>query len=413
MLNFLFLILFFLCLLKFYDWQSKIISHLGSVTIRAGRQCGKSLAVAHRIFKLASDYPGSRTLIVAASERQENYIYERVRELIKKNYVGRSTLSRTQMKNGSLIFKFPVGQTGIYLEGLPSVDFLHADEAIHIKPNVWNSILPMLAEPRKRGLGWVTLLSSTRGRPKGYFRDSFNDSEFLKIVVKASDCPHISPDFLLSEKIRLGPTMYGVIYDAEFNEHASSYFIPEHIDYSVKIASFSKKEINRSKNFYLGIDPARYGRSFAVFVVAELLGDVLRIVYLEKLAKTSLTDLELKTELLDTLFSFRKIFIDDGGFGAGLVDILEKKFKRRLFSLNNASSGKKNKTLKEDLYSNFARLLSEQKVLLLNDEDLIKGLKSVEFDDDEKIKGTDVSEAVVRSAWCLKEKYIKPRILTF
>ena len=288
--------------LKLYDWQEQIKTHEGNVTIRGGRQTGKSESVAERIYHFALKFPESRSLIIAASERQENYIYERVKERIGKNYKGRQTLSLTILKNGSKIFKFPVGQTGIYLEGLSSIDFLYADESIHIPKKVWDSIVPMLAEPKKRGFGWITLLSSTRGKPKGFFFESFQRDDFLKIQIKAEDCEHISKEFLESEKKRLGERFYNVIYNGEFDERAMCYFSPELIDKSVKIGFFLKKDIKPDGLYYLGIDPARYGKSKAAFAVSNIEGEKVRIIYAEEIDKSSLSDLRDETLKLENQF---------------------------------------------------------------------------------------------------------------
>lgn len=403
---------------KLYDWQKEIIEHKGNITIRGGRQTGKSYSVARRIYENAINYPGERTLIIAASERQENYIYEQVRMLIGKWYKGRSTLTKTRLKNDHEIYKFPVGQTGIYLEGLSNVSFLYADEAIHIFRKVWDSIMPMIAEPRKRGLGWITLLSTTRGKPTGFFYESFKRKDFKKIHVKAEDCPHISKEFLNSEKKRLGEVMYEIIYNGEFDERANKYFPHELIDKAIKYEFFDKKEITPESEFYLGIDPARYGKSKAAFVVGKVEKDKIKLLKQEQKEKTGLIDLWKITKQLNNTFKFRKIFIDDGGFGAGLIDTLaeDKNLKRKIRPINNRSAGKDFKILKEDLYSNVFSLLSQGRIDLVNDEELIKGLKDVQFEGpegEEKILGTDISEAAARTCWAIKERYKKPKIISF
>jgi len=86
-----------------------------------------------------------------------------------------------------------VGTTGIYVEGLSSIDFVYPDEAIHMGNKVWDSILPMLVEPKKRGFGWITLLSATKGGARfkeGFFYKSFSMKHFKKFHIKTSDCPH-------------------------------------------------------------------------------------------------------------------------------------------------------------------------------------------------------------------------------
>ena len=400
-----------------YDWQIKIKTHEGNITTRGGRQTGKSEGYADRIVHFAKKFAGSKSLIIAASERQENYLLEKVVDRIGKNkmhYRARRTLTKLPLKNGSDIYKFPIGVTGIYVEGMSSVDFLYADEAIHIWPKVWDSIIPMLAEPRKRGLGWVSLLSATRGRPKGFFFDSFGRKDFEKIHIKAEDCPHISKEFLAEEKLRLGEEMYGVIYNGELSQIGHLYWPPALIESCVRLAFCSMKNYQREFPYYLGIDPARFGKSEAGFVSAEMpTREKVRLVHSEVLKKSSLIDLKNKTTELFSKFKYRKIFIDDGGFGAGMMDIFERTIARKLRALNNAAAGKFGKILKEDLYSDFTRLMEEGQLDIINDDKLITDLKKVEYMPDGKIKGTDLSEAAVRACWCSKEKNIKPHIATF
>jgi hypothetical protein len=273
----------------------------------------------------------------------------------------------------------------------------------------------MTAEPRKRGLGWITLLSSTQAKPRGYFYDSFGRKDFTKFQIRAEDCPHLSKEFLEEEKKRLGERMYGVIYNGEFDEDAADYFPREQVDRAVRIGTFSKKEIEEGKRYYLGIDPARFGRNKAAFVVAELTGrDRVSVIHAEQHDLTSMKELLERSEQLDRIFKFRLVFIDDGGVGGGLVDFMRDKFKRRLRPMNNKSRGKDFKILKEDLYSNVLRLLSAGNISLIQDEELIREIKRVEWDElNKKIINNDISEALVRACWCVKEKRIYPKIRTF
>lgn len=397
----------------FYDWQKEIVNHKGNVAIKGGRQDGKTVATAKRIHKLAEEFPKSRHLIIAASERQENYLYEQVCDLIGRDYVGRKTLKRIEMKNGTIIFKFPVGTTGMFLEGLASIDFLHADEAIHINWRVWDSILPMLAEPRKRGLGWITLLSATRGKPKGYFFDSFSRKDFLQISVKSEDCPHISKEFLKEELERLGPIMYGVIYNGDFSEEGYKYFSSVVIKKNITFKFWSPKEIIKQAQYYLGLDPAGMGKSEAAFVSAQVCNDRVKIVHNEVLQKSSTLELLDKTKKLNTIFNYKKIFIDPRGLGFGITDLLIHNFKRKVRPLDNAEAGRLGKILKEDLYSNALVLLELGKVDLPDDDKFIKALCDVEVDVEGKIKGTDLSEAFVRAVFGAKEKSLKVKIITF
>lgn len=401
-----------------YKWQIEYINHEGDTTIRGGRQCGKSMAAAKRIINLAFKYPNCTILIIAASERQENYLLDKVKIELGKNfeYDGRATTTRLPLPNGTIIYKFPVGKTGVYVEGLSSVDFLFVDEAIHLGEKVYDSILPMLAEPKKRGFGWINLLSATKGRAKGFFFESFKLKRFKQFVIKAGDQPHISQEFLRDEKKRLGEEMFGVVYNGDFSENALKYWPPDLIKRNARFYVWNyKQDYIESAKYYLGIDPAGQGPNEAAFIVAENLGETWRIVYWEVIGKSSMIELRKKTLELHGYFKFAKIFIDPGGLGVGLVDMLteEKLLKRKIRPLNNKEGGMHGKIFKEDLYSNAKKMLEKNLVEIINDEKLIKDLCDVETDESEKIYGTDLSEAFVRALWGSKEKSLKPKVLRF
>ena len=399
---------------SWYDWQKEIINCEGDITIRGGRQTGKSWAVAQRILSLAEKYPGCKILVIAPGGRQEGYLRDKCLDLLGTSYKFRRRQVKEwlPLKNKSDIFIYPVGNTGVFVEGLSSVDFLFAEEAGHIKEQVFDAIMPMLAEPRKRGKGWITLLGNTRRCAlKGFFYNSFQNKKFKHFHIKTEEQQHVSIEFLDDELKRLGERRFRVIYEGEFDEEAFRYFSEEIIKRAVKFRFWKlHKDFNNNNNYFLGVDPARYGKSKAGFIITELTKEKIKIIHAETLAKSSLLDLRDKCLELDLKFKkFKKIYIDDGGFGAGLVDILEEKFKFRLRALNNKQTGKDFKILKEDLYSNFLKLLEKEEIELIDNKELIEGLINVEVDEEEKIKGTDISEAAVRAAWAWKEK---PKRLT-
>ena len=385
--------------------------------MKGGRQNGKSMTCAKRIIHLAKKYPGETHLIIAASERQENYLLDKVKMELGKDYCyrARATKNKLPLENGTDIYKFPVGKTGVYVEGLSSVSFLWIDEAIHMSERVYDSIIPMLAEPRKRGFGWINLLSATRGKARGFFYDSFNSKKFYKVSQKAEDQPHISKEFLKEELKRLGKTVYGIIYNGDFNENGDCYFPPDLIDEAIKFKFWSlKRDYRKNGNYYLGTDPAFAGKCEAGFVISEIRNDKIIIPHFEVMQKTRLKDLVNKTKELLEIFHWKKNFIDNNGCGVGLYDYLEDEFgSKKIRPLNNAKAGKYGKILKEDMYSNALKLFEQRKIELPDAEKLIKDLKKVYITSEGIIKGTDLSEALVRACWAIKEKSLKCNILSF
>ena len=59
-------------------WQERVMKHEGNFVLRTGRQVGKSRTVAKKSSKLAIQYPGTETLIIAASQRQSSHIFEKI-----------------------------------------------------------------------------------------------------------------------------------------------------------------------------------------------------------------------------------------------------------------------------------------------------------------------------------------------
>ncbi len=439
------------------DWQKRVIFHDGNVTIRAGRQVGKSQTVSKRAARLAMKHPGTTSLIIAAAQRQSSLLFEKtMSELmivhdaliaqaggytenlklsIRQNqqrkrefealhglFDGIPTQTELRLKNGSRIYSLPAGKTGIFIRAF-TIDFLYVDEAAFIPEPVWLAIIPMLAVPRSYGLGWETLLSTPFGKG-GYFYHTFTDPDFLQIHVSSEQCPRISREFLRKEKNRLSQMEYSQEYLGEFTDSFSQFFPTQLIKECMTFITWNyKNDYDKSANYYLGSDIARYGADENAFVILEWKswGDKWRIVRVETTERKSITETAKQHIYLDGLFHFRKIFTDDTGVGGGVTDILVDELgKHRVVGLDNArkseeDSNRKGRILKEDLYSNALKMMESplRRLELVADMKLLRSLKSMSFeytsDRNLRIYGTysHVSEAFVRACWAQKAKGLK------
>ena len=402
---------------NYYGWQ-KAMHHHGDLVIRGSRQGGKTVGVADLIKERGEEYPNEISLIIGASERQEDFLFENVKELIGNDYVGRSTKTLIKMSNGHKIFKFPVGESGKFLEGLSNVAFLYVEEAIHVKDRAMRSIDPMLAEPASRGLGWSTYLSSTMGKAKGFFYEACKNKNFKEIHVKAKDCPHISKEYLAKQLKKLGKARFDIVWNGEFDENANKYFPKEVVMRNVTIGHFNKKDISPTGEYYGGLDPATSGICKAAWATIRIVGKRTQILCGEEMRTSTFIEMRTKTIELFNLFNYKKFFYDNNGLGQGFDEFFEryKPIRRKLRPLNNAEAGKYGKILKEDLYSNLLGALYENEVDIVNDPILIEGLLNVEVEGpegEEKIISTDMAEAIIRAFWGRKEKYIKSKIYRF
>ena len=132
----------------------------------------------------------------------------------------------------------------------------------------------------------------------------------------------------------------------------------------------------------------------------------------------------------DKSINHKKIYMDDGGLGVGVFDILfeDPQTKNKVEGLNNASrdiertinKGKtiirKKTLLGTDMAINFKILAENGKIKLMDDPKIRQSLMSMQCDDSDgilKIYGNyaHIFEALKRGAWCLKNKTLNACII--
>lgn len=409
---------------KLDNWQRRVLEQEGNITIRAGRQVGKSTVIAIKAAEFAASHPKTVTLVIAASQRQSSLLFEKIRGevdlLVKKRrakYKEQPTLTRILLKNGAKIYALPAGRTGYFIRGF-TIDLLICDEAAYIPEEVWRAVIPMIAVSRKvRKLGWLILLSTPFGKG-GYFYDSFHDKDFYQVHVSSEDCPRIPKDFLAKERQRMTKAEYAQEYRGEFIDEWNQFFPTQLIKKCMTFIDWNfGKDYNPRYSYYLGLDIAHYGGDENAFVISEINNGTkeLRIVKCIVTERKAITETVGRVKELDTRFHFRKIFIDDAGVGAGASDMLIEEFGRRVVGMNNAkrsidTTGTKGRILKEDMYSNALVLMEAGKVEMVSDLKLLKSLKSIiyEYTSEKRLKlfgkYSHLAEAFVRACWCVKER---------
>lgn len=451
--------------IKWDPWQKEIIDYKGSLTLRAGRQVGKSAATGKRTSKLMLKYTGSITLVIAPAQRQSSQLFMKInswievehQKLLKKAGGFRPTPTLSMKKNmdnrrlfeyrhgiyneqptkttiilkrdfnkppgvnnvGSICYSLPAGKTGVYLRTY-ALDFLIIDEAAYVPETVYTALKPMLAVSAKtRGLGWETFLSTPFGKG-GFFYHSHHSDDYKQFHVSSEDCPRIGKDFLRKERARLTRAEYMQEYLGEFTDEWNQFFPTNIIKQCMTFIEWSTKERQTNSRLYLGVDIARYGGDANAFVICELSGTNLKIVKTFTSERISTTDTIGRIVEYDRVHNFNKIFVDDAGLGGPVTDILIDKLGRKVMGINNSSrriqvqgEEKKRGILKEDLYSNALMLMETKKIQIINDLQLLKSLKSITYEYTEsrggrqiKIYGPDshLTEALVRACWCIKER---------
>jgi len=185
------------------------------------------------------------------------------------------------------------------------------------------------------------------------------------------------------------------------------------------------------RSYYMGVDIARMGEDEGTIEIIDRI-DSDTFIHVESIVtrKKLTTETEENIIKTDRLYDCKKIYLDAGAgtLGVSVLDHLLKNSSTRdkVIALNNrARPLDKDKTstqklLKEDLYGILLSLMEQGKVQLLDDEDIIESLKSVQYEycmkegqpTRLKIFGnyTHIVEGLIRAVFCSQDKDLKLHI---
>jgi hypothetical protein len=168
-----------------YAWQeAALMSGNKRKVINGARQAGKSTIVSAKPCHAARFFPGSVSLIVAATEQQAFYDMEKVKEFIARDpsYPGivRNSDRLVTLDNGSWVMVVPATEKAARGPSAPRLILL--DEASRIDDIVYRSgIIPMLTDNPDCEL---ISISTPNGR-RGFFFESFNNPRWERYEVRS------------------------------------------------------------------------------------------------------------------------------------------------------------------------------------------------------------------------------------
>ncbi len=412
------------------DWQKQVLETKGNMVIVSPRQMGKSTVISEDAGEYALNNPKKSIMIIASVERQSLLLFEKVLSYIYikdktqiKTKKDKPTKHELKLKNGSIIRCLPTGDSGYGIRGY-TIDRLYADEAAFIKEEVWAAVTPMLATTG----GDIILLSTPFGK-ENYFYRMFNNDKFTKIHVDPEKVIQNRPEPQRTNMINFRKDEEERMTKLQFQqEHLGLFvggidrFIPDSL-----IDAICTGKPTKTSNFpdkYQGIDIARMGGDETVLTSFNRI-DRDNIIQFDLTIPDpqTITDTARLIIHKDIHINHKKIYMDDGGLGVGVYDILyeDEQTKRKVVPLNNASreiektrkDGKtkiRKKTLLGEDMSIFLKALMEQgKVQLLDDPNLRHSLRCLQCDYSEgklKIYGnySHIWESLKRGAQCLKDK---------
>ncbi len=188
------------------------------------RQLGKSTTAALVAAHTALFTPGSLVLLVSPSQRQSVELLHKTRAVITQIETPmRLQETKLELASGSRVVSLP-GAEGT-IRGF-SADLVVIDEAARVEDATYAAVRPMLAVTGGRMLA----LSTPHGA-RGWFWEAWTLGEgWERTMVRATDCPRISTEFLAGERQAMSHHSFSSEYLCEFSALVNAAFDPADIE---------------------------------------------------------------------------------------------------------------------------------------------------------------------------------------
>ena len=428
-------------------WQKKYINTQGNCFLLCGRQSGKTTAMSIKFGDRAANNPKRIIGMFAYTEKQAYNLFFKTLMYLKavhpkmivlkdnkKMGWSKPTKHIIHLKNGSIIMCYAVGISGEGIRTFTLTDLV-IDEAAPMSREVFIATTPMLSVTK----GNLDISSTPRGK-SGYFFECSDQcpkvkKNFTRFYINAEDCPRHTKEFLAEEREAMTALEYAQEYNAKFLDEIKQFFSDDLINSCFKTKEqktmdFANKLLGTQTIRFLGVDAARMGGDETVLIsVYRINRNIVKMISMEVFKNTMLTETVRKILEIDQVNNYKKIYIDDGGLGVGVLDPLleHRQTRRKVVGINNAKryyehkwikgkrAGGQSRLMKEEGYVNLKVLMEAGKIQLIKSDDLFKSLQSVQAEDDHgnlKIWGRDThkAEALWRAAWSIRDKTLSSYI---
>tara|TARA_Y100000310_G_scaffold280016_1_gene299485 strand:+ start:965 stop:2236 length:1272 start_codon:yes stop_codon:yes gene_type:complete len=391
-----------------------------------GRQVGKTTAMSIKAVELCVKHfkKGDMILINSITEKQAYHMLAKALAYAKAQYPkdlitkGRDKPTKHKMlfKNGTGILCYAAGESGEGLRGF-TIKKLMSDEGSRMNDEYFIAVSPMMSVT-----GGSMDIASTPCGKQGFFYKASLDDRFQKFYVSAEDCPRHTEEFLQTQKERLSKLAYAQEYLAVFTDELRRLFSAD----LLKMICVGKRPLTKNKGkYYLGVDIAGFGEDECTFELL-LKNEDKTLVQIDNIVEKRNFTTDTTRRILDLNMAYteiKKIGVDDGGIGFGVFSELmnDDNAKKKTIALNNSSRDvdhkgeRSKKLLKEDMYFKLLSLMENKQIILLDDDELIASLSSIQMDEG-KIFGSysHIAEGLVRSVWAAtKDKSLNIFIHSF
>lgn len=337
-----------------------------------GRKVAKTTLGGIRVIHYAAFHPDKNVNIYAPSERQSREFFDTTRNLMAQAGVmhrlcSKVTETMIDFNNGTKVRLFPASYEGVTVRG-PRADMIVFDEAAFIARNFYVAVEPSLAVGDN-----LRLMLTTPAGKGGRVWEAWNDPAWSKHHATTSENPYVDAAFLDEQRRILTDWQFRQEFMGEFVEEADVWLSMDLIA-SRYFDGAPLTGPQAGKDYFLGVDVARYGTDETAYViVSQDRSGLYEVVSYETTNKKPITDLVARTVALNRTWDFKRILVDESGLGAGAVDYLKA-------DLSNVQGFRFTSQDRENLYTRLKMLLEKDQLHIPNDKKLTLQLNSYTYE---------------------------------
>ena len=372
-----------------------------------GRRWGKTEAQAVDAAVYAICNPGSRQMIVSPTYDQSKLIFNTVDMLLSSCpqtrsavKVRRSPYPRLNLRK-SLITARTADEDGRNLRG-QNADRVIVDEAAYVRDAVIEEVIaPMLADRD----GQLIMISTPFGRNhfcrafvKGQkesngSKESEDTRRYASFRFPSWENPHISREYIESQREELTPRQFSVEYEAQFLDDQNSVFTWADIEAAIadnpspalpyeereQPSPALSHEVEGARWRTAGVDWARYS-DYTVVVILEAGVSGQRVVAMDRFNQINWQ--AQVTRVADFLQQHRvnSVTLDQVSIGDALLELLQAEVWDRR-SMNIDVQGLKfTNTSKREVIDNLVVKFAHRQLSIPDDQQLIKELQFFEYE---------------------------------
>lgn len=368
------------------EFMYSCINHKRVVAVFC-RQSGKSETTAKVSIMLANNIGEANKpiLIFAPTDRQAGLMADKIRATINKMpflshfHIIRQTQREFYFSNGGTIICETVGDTGESVRGYTAGAII-LEEAGSIKDSIIHSIImPMGATTNPP----IIKIGTPRGM--NHFYESSVDEKYSVHQIPwrmAVSEGILSQEYVDDMRKTLPSDRFRTEMEAEFIADEDAYFPYELVEICVDETYKPKNDYrDDDAKYFLGADIARLGQDSTCLTVLEVKNGLARVVRIVDIPKATLDHVIDRIIQLHDIYKFKKMFLDETGLGAGVKDMLARKYNSYQKSDFDIVVGVKfTIQSKLDIYSNLKVLMEQGKLFYPRIDKLVAQLRDFRYE---------------------------------